>query len=107
MVRTHRFYEVASIIQSYTYHHLYPHIDDPSDRKRHFIKIHFLNKGIDLIDLPSILRDRRVQETIPTYLKNLEIPIICYKYKKPIRGLLFNYNQLVSHLEVETTPSYS
>ena len=30
------------------------------------------------------------------------MPIICYKYNKPIRGALFNFNKLVSDLDIET-----
>ena len=59
---------------------------------RHFIKILFINKGMDYIDLPSIFRDKSVQSSIPNYFKNCEVPIICYKYNKPIRGAIFNFN---------------
>ena len=69
---------------------------------RHFIKIPFINKGMDFIDLPSIFRDKSVQSSIPNYFKNCEVPIICYKYNKPIRGAIFNFNKLVSDLNIET-----
>ena len=36
------------------------------------------------------------------YFKNYEVPIICYKYNKPIRGAIFNFNKLVSDLDIET-----
>ena len=38
---------------------------------RHFIKIPFINKGMDFIDLPSIFRDKSVQSSIPNYFKDL------------------------------------
>ena len=38
-----------------------------------------INKGIEFIDLP---------------------PIICYKYNKPIRNTVFNFNKLVSDLDI-------
>ena len=94
--RTQSFYEVSSIISSFTYHYIKPRIDKSSYHIRHFLKIQFLNKGVDFIDLPSILRDRRVCKLIPSYFNNTEIPIICCKYNKPTRNLLFNYNQVVS-----------
>ena len=62
----------------------------------------FINKGMDFIDLPSIFRDKSVQSSIPNYFKNCEVPIICYKYNKPIRGAIFNFNKLVSDLDIET-----
>ena len=65
-------------------------------------KIPFINKGMDFIDLPSIFRDKSVQSSIPNYFKNCEIPIICYKYNKPIRGAIFNFKKLVSDLDIET-----
>ena len=81
-IRTHPMYEVASIVQSYSQHVLYPHVDDPSSHKRSFLKILYCDKGIDFIDLASIFKDKRVQSKIPLYFKNSETPMICYKYKK-------------------------
>jgi hypothetical protein len=97
-IRTHPMYEVASIVQSYSQHVLRPHVDDASSHKRSFLKILYCNKGIDFIDLASIFKDKRIQDKIPTYFKNSESPMICYKYKKSTRGLLFNYNQVVSDI---------
>ena len=57
---------------------------------------------MDFIDLPSIFRDKSVQSSIPNYFKNCEVPIICYRYNKPIRGAIFNFNKLVSDLDIET-----
>ena len=102
-VRAHPHYDVASIIQSYTQHILRPHIDATSDHERHFLKITYLNKGIDFIDLTSIFKDKQVIDKIPKYFKNSETPMICYKYKKSTRGLLFNYNRIVSDLDIDTT----
>ena len=69
---------------------------------RHFIKIPFINKGIDFIDLPSIFRDNTVESSIPDYFENREPPIICYKYNKSIRSTIFNFNKLVANLEFDT-----
>lgn len=103
--QTDPYYKTAILVQNYTQHVLVPHIDSPSDHKRHFIKIPFINKGIDFIDLQSILRNKNVQNAIPKYFKNLEPPIICYKYNKPTRGIIFNYNKIVSDLDIkDNTP---
>ena len=69
-------------------------------RYTHFIKIPFINKGIEFIDLPSIFKDRSVTSSIPAYFQNSEPPIICYKYNKPIRNTVFNFNKLVSDLDI-------
>ena len=60
----------------------------------------FINKGIEFIDLPSIFKDRSVTSSIPTYFQNSEPPIICYKYNRPIRSNVFNFNKLVSDLDI-------
>ena len=70
---------------------------------RHFNKIPFINKGIEFIDLPSIFRDNNVISAIPSYFENTESPIICYKYNKPIRNTILNFNKLVSDLDIETS----
>ena len=84
----------------YTQHALLPFIDSEFNHIRRFIKIPFIKKGIDFIDLPSIFQDKSVIQSIPTYFQNSEPPIICYKYNKPIRNDNFNFNKLVSDLEI-------
>ena len=100
--RTDPLYKTAIFIQSYAQHVLRPHIDAESDHKRHFIKVPFINKGIDFIDLQSIFRNKTVENAIPKYFKNTESPIICYKYNKSVRGLIFNYNKVVRDLNIDT-----
>ena len=65
---------------------LRPYIDSEINHIRHFIKIQFVNKGIEFINLPSIFKDKSVISSFPTYFENKEYPIICYKYNKPIRS---------------------
>ena len=59
----------------------------------------------DFIDIQSIFSDKNVSNTITKYFKNTEPPIICYKYNKPIRSTIFNYNKIVADLNIdEKTP---
>ena len=67
---------------------------------RSSVDILALNKGIEFIDLPSIFKDRSVTSSIPAYFQNSEPPIICYKNNKPIRNTVFNFNKLVSDLDI-------
>ena len=69
---------------------------------RHFIRIPFIKKGIYFIDLPSIFRDNTVESYIPDYFENEEPPISCYKYNKPIKSTLFNFNKLVADFDIGT-----
>ena len=96
-------YEAALLSRCYTQHALRPYIDSEINHIRHFIKIPFINKGIEFIDLPSIFRDSNVISAIPSYFENTESPIICYKYNKPIRNTILNFNKLVSDLDIETS----
>ena len=57
--RTNRSYDAALLTRCYTQHALRPVIDSKINHIRHFIKIPFINKGMDCIDLPSIFRINR------------------------------------------------
>ena len=98
----HDLYEAALLTKCYTQHALRPYIDSKINHIKHLIKIPFINKGIEFIDLPSIFRDNNVLSAIPSYFEKTESPIICYKYKKPIRNTILNFNKLVSGLDIET-----
>ena len=100
-------YDAALLTRYYTQHALRPFIDSASNHIRSFIKIPFINKGIDFIDLPSIFQDKSVIQSIPTYFQNSEPPIICYKYNKPIRNTIFNFNKLVSDLDIHANTPMS
>ena len=52
--RAHRLYNAAILTLCYTQHALRPYIDSEINHIRHFIKIQFVNKGIEFINLPSI-----------------------------------------------------
>ena len=90
----------------YTQHALRPFIDAEINHQRHFVKIPVKNKGMDFIDLSSIFQDKSVTSSIPDYFQNSEPPIICYKHNKPIRNTIFDFNKLVSDLDIHAnTPS--
>ena len=89
ILRTDKFYLCAIIIQNYAKHYLHPRIRRPDEVKRYFLKKNFLNKGIDFININSILKDKNVVKYIPQYFQNKEIPAICYSYKNPLRNLFF------------------
>ena len=48
--RNHRLYDAAPLTRCYTQHAIRPFIDSDTNHKRHFIKIPFINKGIEFID---------------------------------------------------------
>ena len=92
--RNHQMYEAAFLTGCYTKHALRPFIDAEINHQRYFIKFPFINKGMDFIDLQSIIQDKSVTSSIPDYFQNSEPPIICYKNNKPIRKMTFNFISL-------------
>ena len=101
--RAHGLYDAAILTPCYTQHALRPYIDSEINHIRHFIKIQFVDKGMEFINLPSIFKDKSVISSIPTYFENKESPNICYKYNKPIRSTVFNYNKLDTELDIENS----
>ena len=91
--------QTTLLTRCYTQHALRTYIDSEMNHIRHFIKIPFIKKGIDFIDLPCIFRDNAVESSIPDYFENEEPPISCYKYNKSIRS---NFNKLVADFDIGT-----
>ena len=57
---------------------------------------------MEFIDLHSIFKDNLVISSIPNYLNNFETPIDCYKYSKPIRSTIFNFNKIVTDINIDS-----
>ena len=44
--------------------------------------------------------------SIPNYFNYFEPPIICYKYNKPIRSTISNFNKIVNDIDIDSnTPA--
>ena len=63
--RKHDLYDAAILTRCYTQHALRPYIDSEINHIRHFIKIPFINKGIEIIYLPSVFRDNNFISSTP------------------------------------------
>ena len=96
--RANKLYKAALLTRCYVQYFLSPYIDSEFNHKRHFIKIPFINKGMEFVDIHSIFRDNSVISSIPNYFNNSETPIICYKYNKPIRSTIFNFIKIVTDM---------
>ena len=57
---------------------------------------------MEFIDLHSIFKDNLVISSILNYFNNSETPIICYKYNKPIRSTIFNFNKIVTDIDIDS-----
>ena len=104
--RGNKLYKVALLTRCYVQNFISPYIHSEVNHKRHFIKIPFINKGIEFIDLHGIFKDNLVISLIPNYFNNSETPIICYEYNKPIRSTIFNFNKIVNDILMDSiTPA--
>ena len=93
-------------VSRYVQHFLSHYIDSEVNHKRHFIKIPFSNKRIEFNYLHSIFKDNLVISSIPNYYNNSETPTIRYKYNKPIRSTIFNFNKIVNDIDIgSNTPA--
>ena len=88
-------YRVTAIILDTAQYRLFRPVHSDllsTDAKTHFIELDFINKGIDAVNLPSILRSNSVTETVSTYFKEKEPPIISYTYTKTIASKIFHFS---------------
>ena len=100
-------YRVTAIILDTAQYRLFRPVPNDllsTDAKRPFIKLHFINKGIDAVNLPSILRSKSVTETVPTHFKEKVPPIISYTYTKTIARRFSIFHQ---HLQTWIIASFT
>ena len=100
--RANKLYKATLLTRCYVQHFLSPYIDSEVNHKRHFIIIPFINKGMEFNDLHSIFKDNLVISSIPNHFNNSETPIICCKYNKPIRSYIFNFNKIVTDMNIDS-----
>ena len=74
--------------------------DVPAEKSKHFMKIKFLNKAVDAINLPALLRSTSVTDKIPVYFRDKEQPIVSYEYTSTVASKLFNFAPALSNLNV-------
>ena len=58
---------------------------------------------MEFIDLHSIFKDNLASSSIPNYFINSETPTICYKFNKPIRSTIFNFDKIVTDIDIDSS----
>ena len=61
------------------------------------MKIKFLNKAVNAINLPALLRSSSVTDKIPVYFRDKEPPIV---YTSTVASKLFNFAPTLSNFNV-------
>ena len=57
---------------------------------------------MEFIDLHSIFKDNLVILSIPNDFNNTDTSNICYKYNKPIGSTIFNFNKIVTDINIDS-----
>ena len=93
---------MTSIMLDISHYRLFKPVksDVPAEKPKHFMKIKFLHKGIDFINLPQLLRSQSVMDKIPAYFKDKEPSIISYQYTHTVASKLFNFSSTLSNLDI-------
>ena len=70
-------YRVTTIILDIANYRLFRPVrsDVPAEEPKNFMKIKFLNKAVDAINLPALLRSTSVTDKIPVYFRDKEPPL--------------------------------
>ena len=77
--------------------------------KENLMKIKFVNKGIEMVNLSRILNLRDVISTLPFSSFNQKkraIPSICYSYNPPIRSKVLNYSKVLKEFKLDNEESF-
>ena len=57
---------------------------------------------MEFIYLYNISKDNLVISSFSNYFNNSETPIICYKYNKPIRSTILNFNKIATDINTDS-----
>ena len=93
---------MTSIILDISHYRLFKFVksDVPAEKPKHFIKMEFLHKRIDAINLRQLLRSQSVMDKIPAYFKDKEPPVVSYQYTNTVASRLFNFSSTLSNLDI-------
>ena len=68
--------------------------------------IYFDNKGLDYIQISSILHEDEIISKLPQILRNEEVPSVVYSLGNTIRNKIFNYKETVNAIDLNDTEGY-
>ena len=80
-------------------------IQAPTKPKRppllNVLHVKFRNKGVEMVNISSILRDSEVLQTVPSIAHSFTPPTVVFSLNSPISSKIFNFNKFVTSLNVE------
>ena len=66
---------------------------------KHMIKINFVNKGIDMINIGKILNEKNVVNTLPSLFDKSDKISTIYKLSNTIRSKIYNHKSFLQNLD--------
>ena len=72
----------------FCYKLVFSKIDKPDNRKRHFLKIKYINGSLDFLNISGIHRNPEIHKIVPSYSDKIETSILSYYYKDIVEGRL-------------------
>ena len=67
-------------------------------KPKNLIKLHFVNKGMDMINISKIINDKNVKKNLPTQFNKTEQISTVYTLTKTIRSKIFNHKEFIKTL---------
>ena len=69
--------------------------------------VRYKNHGVEKINMQSLIRKKKVCDTLPSGMIKEETPMVVYKYEPTIRNKIFNYKETAEEYEIGTEENMS
>ena len=70
-------------------------------KPKNLIKLHFVNKDMDMINISKIINDKNVKKNLPTQFNKTEQISTVYTLTKTIRSKIFNHKEFIKTLDTK------
>ena len=70
-------------------------------KPKHLIKLHFVNKGMDTINISNLINDKNKKKNLPTPFNKTEKISTVYTLNKTIRSKIFNLKEFIKTLDTK------
>ena len=97
-----QWYEITlDLIESRIYNP--PTSKTTKSKPKNLIKVHFVNKGMGMINISKMINDKNVEKKLPTQFNKRQQISTVYKLTKIIRSKIFNHKEFIKTLDPKDT----
>ena len=95
-----QWYEITlDLIESRIYN---PHaLKTIKTKPNNLIKLHFVNKGMDMINITKIINYKNVKKNVPTNFNKTKQTLTVYTLTKTMRSNIFNHKEFIKTLDTK------